>query len=91
MAAAINLSNVQRVNGLIGEALDGAGRADGGPVPGRLRPWAPLQLRLQRQPGTAARRLSGDVAEAPRRLNEIALAGLDQRLTRGRPRLSPWS
>jgi tetratricopeptide (TPR) repeat protein len=79
MAAAINLSNVQRVNGLIDEALALAERTVA-LYPDVYGPRHPYNFGCN---GNLAllRRLAGDAAEA-RRLNEIALAGLDQRLTR---------
>jgi tetratricopeptide (TPR) repeat protein len=79
MAAAINLSNVQRVNGLIDEALALAERTVA-LYPDVYGPRHPYNFGCN---GNLAllRRLAGDAAEA-RRLNEVALAGLDQRLTR---------
>jgi tetratricopeptide (TPR) repeat protein len=79
MAAAINLTNVQRVNGLIDNALKLAERtvASYPKVYGADHPYNYGSI------GNLAllRRLAGDPAEA-RRLNEHALAGLDDKLGR---------
>lgn len=79
MAAAINLANVQRVNGLLGEALALAERtvAQYPEVYGAEHPYnygCRSNLAL-------LRRVTGDPASA-RDLDEKALAGLDTRLTR---------
>jgi tetratricopeptide (TPR) repeat protein len=79
MAAAINLTNVQRVNGLIDEALELAERtvASYPDVYGADHPYNYGCI------GNLAllRRVAGDPAEA-RRLNESALTGLDAKLGR---------
>jgi hypothetical protein len=79
MAAAVNLSNAQRVNGRIDEALSLArGTVDSYPhIYGEDHPH-----NYGCQGSLAVLwRIAGDPAEARRR-NESALAGLDQRLTR---------
>lgn len=83
MAAAVNLSNVQRVNGLLDEALALAERTVA-LYPEVYGPGHPCNFGCN---GNLAllRRLAGDAAEACR-LNEIALAGLGQRLTRDHAR-----
>jgi tetratricopeptide (TPR) repeat protein len=79
MAAAINLTNVQRVNALLGDAVvlaeDAVKR-----YPAVYGPDHPYNYGCI---GNLAllRRVTGDPAEA-RRLNESALGGLDSRLTR---------
>ncbi len=79
MAAAINLTNVQRVNGLISEAVELAERtvASYPAVYGADHPYNYGCI------GNLAvlRRVAGDAAEA-RRLNESALTGLDDKLGR---------
>jgi tetratricopeptide (TPR) repeat protein len=79
MAAAINLTNVQRVNGLIDEAIELAERTVHG-YPGIYGPDHPYNYGCI---GTLAvlRRIAGDPAEA-RRLNESALVGLEAMLSR---------
>jgi tetratricopeptide (TPR) repeat protein len=79
MAAAINLTNVQRVNGLINEALKLAERT----VRSYPEVYGPDHPYNYGCIGNLAllRRVSGDPAEG-RRLNEDALAGLDERLGR---------
>jgi tetratricopeptide (TPR) repeat protein len=79
MAAAINLTNVQRTNGLIDDALALA-ESTVAQYPRVYGPDHPFNYGCT---GNLAllRRITGDPAEA-RRLNEIALNGLDARLTR---------
>jgi len=79
MAAAINLINVQRVNGLLNEALALAESS----VNRYPRVYGPEHPYNYGCIGNLAllRRDTGDAAGA-RRLNEQALAGLDERLTR---------
>jgi tetratricopeptide (TPR) repeat protein len=79
MAAVINLTNIQRVNGLLGDALTLA-RDTAAMYPGVYGPDHPYRYGSM---GNLAllHRVVGDPAEA-RRVNEAALAGLDARLTR---------
>ncbi|HTU72384.1 MAG TPA: FxSxx-COOH system tetratricopeptide repeat protein [Trebonia sp.] len=79
MAATISVSNVLRTNGDVDRALALA-TSTSEIYPGVYGPAHPYNYGCM---GNLAvlRRLDGDPAEA-RRLNEIALAGLDQRLTR---------
>jgi tetratricopeptide (TPR) repeat protein len=79
MAAAISLTNVQRTNGLIDDALKLA-ESTVAKYPDIYGPDHPFNYGCI---GNLAllRRVAGDPAEA-RRLNEFALGGLDARLTR---------
>jgi tetratricopeptide (TPR) repeat protein len=79
MAAAINLTNVQRTNGLLNDALALA-ESTVAKYPDVYGPDHPFNYGCT---GNLAllRRVTGDPTEA-RRLNESALSGLDARLTR---------
>jgi tetratricopeptide (TPR) repeat protein len=79
MAAAINLMNVQRVNGRIDEALALAERTVA-LYPQVYGPEHPYNFGCSSNLALL-RRVAGDAAGA-RKLNERALAGLDARLTR---------
>jgi tetratricopeptide (TPR) repeat protein len=79
MAAAINLVNVQRVNGLLDEALELAADTVNR-YPGIYGPEHPYNYGCIGNLALLSR--ATDNPEEARRLNERALAGLDERLTR---------